>query len=59
MSMSAIEKSYAEIARAKPALRTKILEMSLHCLRSDGELSVEDIESVHALCALLRLPINI
>ncbi|MDR0996783.1 MAG: hypothetical protein LBL69_03855, partial [Zoogloeaceae bacterium] len=59
MTTNALQNAYNQIARAKPVLRRKILEMTLFCLNSDGNLSTQDIETAHALCAVLRLPISL
>ncbi|MDR0579360.1 MAG: M48 family metallopeptidase [Campylobacteraceae bacterium] len=59
ISAALLEKAYFEVQKAKPFLRKKILEMAISCLKIDGELSEQDLETIHALCALLHLPVSI
>ncbi|MDR1285757.1 MAG: M48 family metallopeptidase [Campylobacteraceae bacterium] len=59
ISLISIENAYYEIQKAKPLIRKKVLEMAISCLKDDGHLSEQDIETIHALCALLHLPISI
>ncbi|MDR1460135.1 MAG: M48 family metalloprotease [Campylobacteraceae bacterium] len=55
-----LENAYREIQKAKPLLRKKILEMIISSLKTDDDkLSNQDIETIHALCALLHLPISV
>ncbi|MDR3345903.1 MAG: M48 family metallopeptidase [Campylobacteraceae bacterium] len=60
ISISLLENAYYEVQKTKPLLRKKILEMAIMCLKADGEnLDTTDMESIHALCALLHLPISL
>ncbi|GHV06263.1 Zn-dependent protease [Campylobacterota bacterium] len=52
-----LEAAYNTLQRAKPELRQQIVEMALFCLKSDGVFDAEDTETIHAFCALMRLPI--
>ncbi|GHS87343.1 Zn-dependent protease [Campylobacterota bacterium] len=52
-----LEAAYNALQRAKPELRQTIVEMALFCLKSDGIFDAEDTETIHAFCALMRLPI--
>ncbi|MDR0407348.1 MAG: M48 family metallopeptidase [Campylobacteraceae bacterium] len=60
ISLVLLENAYHEIQKTKSLLRKKILEMAIACLKvGDGKLSRQDIETIHALCALLHLPVSI
>ncbi|MDR3177420.1 MAG: M48 family metallopeptidase [Campylobacteraceae bacterium] len=60
ISFVLLENAYEQIQKAKPLLRKKVLEMAIMCLKTDDEkLSQQDIETIHALCALLHLPISV
>ncbi|MDR2341715.1 MAG: M48 family metallopeptidase [Campylobacteraceae bacterium] len=59
VSLTLLEKAYCEVQKAKPLLRKKILEIAISCLKIDNELSEQDLETIHALCALLHLPISV
>jgi Zn-dependent protease with chaperone function len=59
ISLPLLENAYHEAQKCKPMLRKKILEMALGLLKSDGKLNAKDLETAHALAALLHLPISI
>lgn len=52
-----LEAAYNALQRATPELRRAIIEMALFCLKSDGIFDAADTETIHAFCALMRLPI--
>jgi Zn-dependent protease with chaperone function len=57
ISIADIERACDTVQKAKIPLRKKILDISIACLKTDGELSTQDIETIHALSALLHLPV--
>jgi Zn-dependent protease with chaperone function len=57
ISTADIERACDTVQKAKIPLRKKILEISIACLKTDGELSSQDLETIHALSALLHLPL--
>jgi Zn-dependent protease with chaperone function len=58
ISIADIERACDKAQKAKRPLRKKLLEISIACLKTDGELSAHDTETIHALSALLHLPIQ-
>ncbi|MDR1554493.1 MAG: M48 family metallopeptidase [Campylobacteraceae bacterium] len=60
ISWISLENAYWEVQKAKLHLRKKILEMVVSCLKTDfDKLLEQDIETVHAISALLHLPVSI
>ncbi|MDR1008430.1 MAG: M48 family metallopeptidase [Campylobacteraceae bacterium] len=59
ISLPLLENAYREAQKCKPMLRKKILEMALGLLKSNGKINAKDLETIHALAALLHLPISI
>jgi Zn-dependent protease with chaperone function len=59
ISLALLESAYAKIQECKPLVRKKIVEMTLYLLKSDGEFTAKDLETVHALLSLLHLPVSI
>ncbi|MDR0666488.1 MAG: M48 family metallopeptidase [Campylobacteraceae bacterium] len=59
ISLALLENAYHEAQKCKPMLRRKIFEMALGLLKSNGGIKAKDLETVHALAALLHLPISV
>lgn len=54
-----LENSLREMERARPALRRKIFEIAMICVLEDDKISTKELQSIHALANVLRLPINL
>jgi hypothetical protein len=56
ISIADLENAYNAAQTAKFPLKKKLFEMAAACLKTDGELSAHDTETLHALASLLHLP---
>ncbi|MDR2635269.1 MAG: M48 family metallopeptidase [Campylobacteraceae bacterium] len=59
ISLPLLENAYYTAQKCKPILRRKIFEIAIGLLKSNGKINAKDLETVHALAALLHLPISI
>jgi hypothetical protein len=59
ISINMLENAYNEMQKTKLPIRKRLVEAALICLKSNDKFSVSDMETIHALCALLHLPLPI
>jgi len=59
ISPATLENAYQAVQKAKPVLRHRMVGMAVLCLKMDEGVSSEGLETLHAFCTALHLPINL
>ncbi|MFV0480591.1 MAG: M48 family metallopeptidase [Campylobacteraceae bacterium] len=58
LTTSLLENAIYEFSRCTVVVRKQILEMSISCIKIDDIVSTKELETIHALSGLLRLPLG-